>query len=74
MREVVAGGVPMSARIARKVIGAFRVEVPVVAPHANLTPREQTVLQKLAEGMSDKEIASELSIADGTVRLHLNQI
>jgi DNA-binding NarL/FixJ family response regulator len=39
-----------------------------------LTPREQEVLQALAEGLSDKEIAGRLYIGIGTVRTHITSI
>lgn len=39
-----------------------------------LTPREQDVLQTLAEGLADKEIATRLGIGAGTVRTHVNAI
>lgn len=39
-----------------------------------LTPREQEVLQALAEGLSDKEIAERLYIGIGTVRTHITSI
>jgi DNA-binding CsgD family transcriptional regulator len=39
-----------------------------------LTPREQEVLALVAEGKSNAEIASELWIAVGTVRIHLDHI
>lgn len=38
---------------------------------ARLTAREREVLQALAEGLSDKQIASRLYIGPGTVRSHL---
>jgi DNA-binding NarL/FixJ family response regulator len=41
---------------------------------AQLTPREHDVLQTLAEGLPDKEIAARLSIGVGTVRTHVNSI
>lgn len=37
----------------------------------NLTPREREVLQLLAEGLSDKEIAQRLYVGVGTVRNHV---
>lgn len=39
-----------------------------------LTPREQEVLQALAEGLSDKEIAEMLYVGVGTVRTHITSI
>ena len=36
-----------------------------------LTPRECEVLQLLAEGLSDKEIAERLAISERTVRVHM---
>jgi DNA-binding CsgD family transcriptional regulator len=43
-------------------------------PFAHLTPREWAVFPLVARGMSDHEIASTLSIADGTARIHVRQI
>jgi DNA-binding NarL/FixJ family response regulator len=39
-----------------------------------LTPREQEVLNHLARGCSNKEIAQNLSISEKTVKSHLNSI
>ncbi|MBV1919049.1 MAG: response regulator transcription factor [Pseudomonadales bacterium] len=39
-----------------------------------LTPRQITILENLANGLSNKEIARELNIADGTVRVHMSTI
>lgn len=40
----------------------------------NLTPREQEVLSHLAEGLTNKAIASQLDISDHTVKFHVNAI
>jgi DNA-binding NarL/FixJ family response regulator len=49
---------------------------PSAAPRAaealGLTPREQAVLQALGRGLSNAQIAGELSIAKGTVKFHLH--
>jgi DNA-binding NarL/FixJ family response regulator len=39
-----------------------------------LTPREHEILQALAEGLGDKEIAERLYVSTGTVRTHITSI
>ena len=41
---------------------------------AQLTPREREVLQALADGLSDKEIAQRLALRADTVRAHMTSI
>ena len=43
-------------------------------PIENLTPRESEVLQYVAAGMSNRQIASELFLALGTVKTHIHNI
>lgn len=43
-------------------------------PRADLTPREFQVLQLLSEGKSNREVGAALSIAEGTVKLHVNNL
>ncbi len=43
-------------------------------PRADLTPREFQVLQLLSEGKSNREVGATLSIAEGTVKLHVNNL
>ena len=40
----------------------------------DLTPREDEVLQLLAQGMTNKAIAHQLGITDHTVKFHVNAI
>jgi DNA-binding NarL/FixJ family response regulator len=40
----------------------------------SLTPREREILEVLAEGLSDKEIAARLTVSIATVRTHVNAI
>ncbi len=44
------------------------------SPFAELTPRETEILGLLAEGQSNKAIARNLGISDGTVKLHVKAI
>ena len=45
-----------------------------LTPFAHLTPRETEILGLLAEGQSNKTIARNLGISDGTVKLHVKAI
>lgn len=71
--EARAGGAPMTSEIARMVVRSFRA--PSSAPTADgLTSREAEILELLAEGLSNKEIAQKAKIATGTVRNHVEHI
>lgn len=43
-------------------------------PRSELTPREQQVLEMVEQGFKNKEIALELGIRPGTVKIHLKHI
>lgn len=43
-------------------------------PRSELTPREQQVLELVEQGMKNREIARELGIRPGTVKIHLKHI
>lgn len=45
--------------------------IPKVSPPPRLTPRQRDVLGFIAQGYSNKKIASELDLAEGTVKLHV---
>jgi DNA-binding NarL/FixJ family response regulator len=74
IREVRQGGAPMSREIARKVIGSFQEPVTMAAEVEELSPREREILELLAAGFPNKEIASRLGVSDNTVRWHLRHV
>lgn len=71
--ELYAGGSPMSAHIARKVVSSFQKKDEQMNT-GGLSPRERQVLELLAKGHLYKEIADSLSISIGTVRQHIHNI
>ena len=74
IREVRQGGAPMSREIARKVILSFQEPVTTAAEVEGLSPREREILELLAEGFPNKQIAARVGLTDGTVRWHLRHV
>ncbi len=74
VREVHAGGAPMSPDVARKVVAMFQRAAPPRDPGRRLSPRELQVLKLLADGHSYKTAAAELVLSQDTVRFHIRGI
>jgi two-component system nitrate/nitrite response regulator NarL len=79
LREVVNGKTmvaPELAGVLARVVQGENVMDEVVedSPFSELTPRELEILCLLAEGQSNKVIARNLGISDGTVKLHVKSI
>jgi DNA-binding NarL/FixJ family response regulator len=87
VRKVAAGEALIQSRITRKVLaefsrmasvteqrvpsktGGFKNSLPIA-----LTERELEVLQALAHGLSNREIADQLVITEGTVKNHVSSL
>ena len=77
LRRVMNGDSVISSEMTKKLFAQFRqAPAPVTAqPEAEkLTPRERELLAQLAVGLSNKEIARKLDIAESTVKIHLQSI
>jgi DNA-binding NarL/FixJ family response regulator len=74
IREARMGGVPMPREIARKVIASFQPSHTTAAGVDELRPSELKILELLAVGLANKEIADRLGLSPGTVRWHLENI
>ena len=74
IHEVRQGGAPMSRDIARKVIASFQEPLKTTAEMEELSPREREILELLAQGFPNKEIADRVGVSDGTVRWHLRHV
>jgi DNA-binding NarL/FixJ family response regulator len=74
IREVHAGGSPMSGHIARMVVQSFERRAAAPAETDALTPRELEVLHGLSCGHPYKHIATDLGISLSTVRTYIQRI
>ena len=76
IREVQRGGSPMTTHIARKVVQSFQKTGTAAAAGelAELSAREQQVLDLLAQGLIYKEIGEKLGISYETVHTYIRRI
>lgn len=74
VEEVHRGGAPMSSYIARKVVQSFRQDGQPETSPGNLSARERDVLDYVARGFANKEIADALGLRTETVRGYLKTI
>ena len=74
IREVQAGGSPMSSSIARKVVASFQKLERTDEKQTLLSPREEMVVDRLAKGLTYKQIADQLGISIDTIRTYIRRI
>ena len=74
VRTVYQGQVLLPPDMAAQLIGGASDAKPQIAEEGALTGREKDILHGLVRGLSNREIASELSISANTVRSHIRSI
>jgi two-component system NarL family response regulator len=77
IRGVLEGETPISPLVASKLLGEFRKRPwreTAQTAGSELTQREKEILQLVASGQSNAEIAARLFIVEGTVKNHLHNI
>ncbi|MFF6783301.1 response regulator [Streptomyces sp. NPDC012510] len=78
VRLVDTGDALLAPSITRRLVERFATEVPYpAAAHADLralTPRELEVLTLLGRGLSNTELAAELTLSEATVKSHVARI
>jgi DNA-binding NarL/FixJ family response regulator len=72
------GEAPLTGSLAAKILNEFRqpsknLKLPDAGTDG-LSPREIQVLELVVQGLTNKEIANALSIAEDTVKIHLRNI
>jgi DNA-binding NarL/FixJ family response regulator len=80
VRVIAAGEALLAPSVTRRLIGEFaaihRPDTPTATPAilAPLTPRERQVLRLVAEGLSNAEIATRLTVTEETVKTHVSRV
>ncbi|MNU60958.1 Transcriptional regulatory protein DegU [compost metagenome] len=76
IKELMSGGAPMSSAIARKVVNSFAENETKRTPSEEtlLTKRENEILDLVAKGYANKEIAIKLTVSLHTIRTHIYHV
>jgi DNA-binding NarL/FixJ family response regulator len=81
IRTVAGGDAVLAPTATRRLIDQFAPLLPDPGQRpegdavlSKLTSREQTVFTQLAAGRSNREIAAELHLSEGTVKIHVGRI
>lgn len=81
IRTIAGGEAIIAPSATRRLLDRFAASLPDPAtngqsatPLSALTQRELTVFDMLARGRSNKEIATDLYLSEGTVKIHVSRI
>ena len=74
LREVHAGGSPMTSIVARQVVQFIQQSRAPITQADRLSDREHEILQLLGRGRQNKEIVDQLKISPSTVATHIRRI
>jgi DNA-binding NarL/FixJ family response regulator len=74
IRDVHAGGSPMTPQLARRVVQHFTRSAETESSMSRLTPGEREFLDQLANGYAYKEIADRMQISIDTVRSYVRTV
>ncbi|MDU4694482.1 MULTISPECIES: response regulator transcription factor [Paenibacillus] len=74
IRVVHAGGTLITQEMASKMIHNMSTNPAAKSNEYGLSPREMTVLHKLASGLRNQDIAEALSLSEGTVKNYISSI
>lgn len=73
--EAASGQLVLSPTLAGLLIHAMRQEAkPKTMDEAGLTEQERKIIERIAAGKSNKLIARDLNIAEGTVKVHVKHL
>lgn len=74
IRSCLIGGLSLQEDVAAKVIPRLLEDKKDMTIDASITPRELTIIRRVGEGRSNREISEELGLSIGTIKNHISQI
>jgi DNA-binding NarL/FixJ family response regulator len=74
IKEVMEGGAPMTATVAKKVLSKFKEQPTNITEHFELNEMERTILAHLVNGLSYKMISDKCDVPYTTVNMYIKRI
>ncbi len=74
LRLILAGGVYIPPELLDDAAGTDRFMIPELGRQESLTRRQVEVLRELAKGLNNKQIAQNLQVTEGTIKIHMATI
>jgi DNA-binding NarL/FixJ family response regulator len=74
LRVVSQGGRWLPTELIQPAISRRAMAKREISPFEGLTKREKEVAQRIAEGSSNRDVATALGMSEGTVKIHLHSI
>lgn len=72
--EILQMSLKSSSESVRQIAQDLSKSTENTADSFNITPRQKEVLECMAEGLSNKQIAYNLGLSEGTVKIHITQL
>lgn len=72
--EILQMSLKSSSESVRQIAQDLSKSTEKTADSFNITPRQKEVLECMAEGLSNKQIAYNLGLSEGTVKIHITQL
>lgn len=74
LKAVAKGNMVFEKNVAEKISSLLKEDNTEKVKHYNLTERESDILKLIGEGLSNKEIAAELFLGEGTIRNYITNL
>lgn len=74
LQLVLDGGIYLPPSVLQVSGGAIMQDKRCIGTHKTLTNRQNQVLNLVAQGLSNKQIAYEIGVSEATVKLHINAL
>ena len=74
LKAIALDEAPLSQELAHHILNEFNRGAKPLVEDSPLTPREEEILNLVADGLLNREIADQLSISEYTVKNHLKNI
>lgn len=75
LKQAMAGEMPLSAVVRRQLVASVATSEPVpAAPELHLTPREKELVEWVAHGLTNQQIARRMHLSEGSVKQYLSRV